>query len=73
MKSKLNSRAVAMMRYAAGLVKCEKKKKNELRAIAIKTRKTMIMEIPQLDVDRLHILRNKGGPSPWTFPKNGKK
>lgn len=70
MKSKLNSRAVAMMRYAAELFKCEK---NELRAIAIKTRKTMIMEIPQLDVDRLHIPRNKGRPSPWTFPKNVKK
>ena len=70
MKSKLNSRAVAMMRYAAGLFKCEK---NKLRAIAIKTRKTMIMEIPQLDVDRLQIPRNKGGASPWTFPKNVKK
>lgn len=52
---------------------CLNVKKNELRAIAIKTRKTMIMEIPQLVVDRLHIPRNKGGPSPWTFPKNVKK
>lgn len=52
---------------------CLNVKKNELRAIAIKTRKTMIMEIPQLDVDRLHIPRNKGGASPWTFPKNVKK
>ena len=59
-----------MMRYAAGLFKCEKK---ELRAKAMNTRKTIIMEIPQLDVDRLNIQRNKDGPSPWNFPKNVKK
>ena len=54
-----------MMKYAAGLFKCEKKKR--IKSNSHKDRKTMIMEIPQLDVDRLHI--PKGGPSPWTFPK----
>ena len=57
----VNSKAVVVTRYDAGLIKWTK---NELRATVIKARKTVAMQRPQRDVDRFHMPRNKGGPSP---------
>ena len=57
----INSRAVAVIRYGAGLLKWTK---DELRAMDRKTRKTMTMHRalhPQADVDRLYLPRSKGG------------
>ena len=57
----INSRAVAFIRYGAGLIKWTK---DELKNIDRKTRKTMTMHRalhPQADVDRLYLPRNKGG------------
>ena len=57
----INSRALAVIRYSAGLIKWTK---DELRTIDRKTRKAMTMHRvlhPQGDVDRLYIPRKNGG------------
>ena len=57
----INTRAVAIIRYGAGIIKW---KKEELRNIDRKTRKLMNMHRalhPQADVDRLYIKRAEGG------------
>ena len=56
----VNSKAVVVIRYDAGLIKWTK---NELRATVRKARKTGTMQRPQRDVDRFHMPRNKGGLS----------
>ena len=57
----INSRAVAVVRYSAGIVKWTKE---ELRVMDTKTRKLMTMNRalhPQADVDRLYVKRAMGG------------
>ena len=57
----INTRAVAIIRYGAGIIKWTKE---ELRNIDRKTRKLMNMHRalhPQADVDRLYIKRAEGG------------
>ena len=57
----INSRAVAVIRYGAGLIKWTK---DELRTIDRKTRKIMTMHRalhPQADIDRLYLPRSQGG------------
>ena len=57
----INSRAVTVIRYKAGLIEWTQ---DELRTIDRKTRKIMTMHRvlhPQADVDRLYIPRSNGG------------
>ena len=57
----INTRAVAIIRYGAGIIKWTKE---ELRNVDRKTRKLMNMHRalhPQADVDRLYIKRAEGG------------
>ena len=57
----INSRAVAIIRYGAGLIKWTK---DELRTIDRKTRKLMTIHKalhPRSDVDRLYLSRKEGG------------
>ena len=57
----LNSRAVSLVRYSAGILKWTK---DELKAIDRKTRKIMTMNKmyhPQSDTDKLYIPRIEGG------------
>ena len=58
----INSRAVAVIRYSAGLIKWTKDDK--LQTINRNTRKIMMIHRalhPQADVERLYILRNTVG------------
>ena len=57
----INSRAVSLVRYSAGILKWTK---DELKAIDRKTRKIMTMNKmyhPQSDTDKLYIPRIEGG------------
>ncbi len=57
----INSRAVAVVRYSAGIVKWTKE---EMRKMDTKTRKLMTINRalhPQADVDRLYVKRSRGG------------
>ena len=57
----INSRAVYLVKYSAGILKWTK---DELRAMDRKTRKIMTMNRmyhPQSETDRLYIPRTKGG------------
>ena len=57
----VNSRAVSLIRYSAGILKWTK---DELRVMGTKTRKIMTMNRmyhPQTDVDRLYIPRKEDG------------
>ena len=57
----INSRAVSIIRYSAGIIKWTKE---EIRAIDTKTRKLLTIYRalhPQADVDRLYIRRADGG------------
>ena len=57
----INSRAVAVVRYTAGIVKWTK---DEMRKMDTKTRKLLTIYRalhPQADVDRLYVKRSRGG------------
>ena len=59
--SVINSRAVSLARYGAGIIRWSK---DELRALDRKTRKLLTIYrllLPQADVDRLYVKRAQGG------------
>ena len=59
--SAINSRAVSLVRYGAGIIRWIK---DELRALDRKTRKLLTIYRslhPQADVDRLYVKRSQGG------------
>ena len=59
--SAINSRAVSLVRYGAGIIRWSK---DELRALDRKTRKLLMIYRslhPQADVDRLYVKRSQGG------------
>ena len=63
----INSRAVSLVRYSAGILKWTK---DELKAIDRKTRKIMTMNKmyhPQSDTDKLYIPRIEGGREPLSI------
>ena len=59
--SAINSRAVSLARYGAGIIRWSK---DELRVLDRKTRKLLTIYRslhPQADVDRLYVKREQGG------------